>query len=131
MTPSRPGLSIRRTPSRPRSTRSPRRATHRSRCRRIRATLWWFAGACGYDGTLLPFVRSLQSCDLNLLHLKHCLHDALRFFGIAVAQHFFQGGGDDLPPQTELIFEPAAWSFLSACGKLLPERIHFFLRLAV
>ena len=38
-------------------------------------------------GMLFLFVGFLQGLHVDLLHLKHCLRDSLRFLGILVLQH--------------------------------------------
>src|SRR5712664_99007 len=73
----------------------------------------------------------LQAFDVDLLHLHHRLHDALRYCGIGIAQELRQRGRNDLPRQTELILEPAAHLLLSASGELLPQLVDLFLGLAI
>src|SRR5438093_11121092 len=77
------------------------------------------------------FVGLLEPFDVDLLHLEHRGHDAFRFFGILVLQHLRQDRRNDLPRHAEAILEPAALHFLAARGQLLPEMVHFLLRLAV
>lgn len=79
---------------------------------------------------LFLVVRALQAGKVNLVHLKHGLHDSLRFFAIFVAQHFAQSRGNDLPGQTKSVFQPAATTLLSAGRELGPQLVDFFLRLA-
>ena len=80
---------------------------------------------------LMLLVGLFQFLDVDLVHLKHGLHDALGFLRVFVAQHFTKSGGDDLPGEAVFVFEPAASGFLAAGGKLLPQLIDFFLRVAV
>ena len=65
---------------------------------------------------LFLLVRSLQAFNVNLSHLKHSHHDAFRFLAILIAQHFAQSRGNDLPPQSEFVFQSAAFSFFPAGG---------------
>jgi hypothetical protein len=82
--------------------------------------------------TKSALISGFQRFDIDLLHLKHRLHNAFGFFLIAVVQHVDQNGGSDLPRQTEFVLEPAAGRFLATvCGEFIPEIIHFLLRLAV
>src|SRR6266850_2485563 len=75
--------------------------------------------------------RLLQLADVDLFHLKHRLHDPLRFRGVLILKQFDQYSRNHLPRQTIFIFQPAALDFLPALGKLLPEIVHLFLRGAV
>ena len=58
----------------------------------------------GASGTLpsqlLSVVCLLQVSYVNLVHLKHCLHDPVCFLSIFVLQHFAQRRRNDLPRQT-------------------------------
>src|SRR5207237_775640 len=80
---------------------------------------------------LAPVVGLLQTFDVQLLHLHHGLHDPVRLLRILVSQQLAQHGGNDLPRQPELVLEPAALVFRSTGGQLLPQLVHFLLRLAV
>src|SRR5437773_6807282 len=73
----------------------------------------------------------LQALDVELLHLHHRLHDALRYCGIGIAEELRQRGRNDLPRQAELVLEPAAHLLLSAGGELLPLLVDLFLGLAI
>src|SRR5216684_421295 len=73
----------------------------------------------------------LEAFDVDLLHLHHRLHDALRDCGIGIAQELRQSGRNDLPRQAELVLEPAAHLLLSAGGELLPQLVDLFLGLAI
>src|SRR5207253_2106506 len=64
-------------------------------------------------------------------HLRHGLHDPVRLLRILASQQLAQHGGNDLPRQPELVLEPAALVFRSTGGQLLPQLVHFLLRLAV
>ncbi len=46
---------------------------------------------------LIDPMKPPQSRDVDLIHLKHCLHNSLRLLGILVLQHFAQNGGNNLP----------------------------------
>src|SRR6266487_1264116 len=79
-----------------------------------------------------PGISSVQFSDVDLLHLKHRLHDSFDLDCIFVMQHLDQRRGNNLPGQSELVFEPTALRFLSAISaEFLPEIIDFFLRVAV
>src|SRR5713226_5095792 len=73
----------------------------------------------------------LEAFDVDLLHLHHRLHDALRDCGIGIAQELRQSGRNDLPRQAELVLDPAAHLLLSAGGELLPQLVELFLGLAI
>lgn len=62
----------------------------------------------------------LQRFNIQLVHLKHRVHDSSRFFAILILQEFSQDSGHDLPRQTELVLKPAASLLLSAFRKLIP-----------
>src|SRR6266851_3432529 len=76
-------------------------------------------------------ISPLQCCNIDLGHLHHRLHDALRLHGILVLQQLDQDARNDLPGQTELVLEPAALPGRAALGELPPQIVHFFLRVAV
>src|SRR5881394_419656 len=95
---------------------------------------------CGPDPGAAPAVAArpltavvglLQAVDVELLHLHHGLHDPVRLFRILVSQELAEHGGNDLPRDAELVLEPAALVFGSTGGQLLPQLVHFLLRLAV
>ena len=71
----------------------------------------------------------LKRADVELLHFEHCLHHALRFFRVGIAQQLPQLRRHDLPRQAEFVLEPAALNFPAVCGEFFPVRIHFLLRL--
>src|SRR5437879_5431697 len=77
------------------------------------------------SGGLRPF----QGCDVDLPHLKHCLHDTSGLLGILILQHLGQDLRNDLPRKTELVLQPAARPFFTALGELAPEVVN--LRLCV
>src|SRR5919109_2530420 len=68
------------------------------------------------DGRCSSSVRPLQLCDVELLHLEHRGHHALRFFGVLVVQHLEQDCRHDLPGHAEAVLEPTALHFLPARG---------------
>jgi hypothetical protein len=72
----------------------------------------------------------LQFFDVELCHLEHGLHDAIRFFVVFVVQQFAQNRRNDLPRHTKPVLEPAAAALLSSGGKFLPKVVNFLLRLA-
>src|SRR6266699_500017 len=76
-------------------------------------------------------ISPLQCCNVDLGHLHHRMHDALRLHGILVLQQFDHHARNDLPGQTELVLEPAALPRRAARGELRPQVVHFFLRVAV
>src|SRR5437867_4755402 len=80
---------------------------------------------------LTSVVCLLQHLDVDFLHLEHGFHDPLRFPRIGVTQQVAQDGGIDLPRQSVLVLQPAAWPLLAAFGELFPELVHFFLSVAV
>jgi hypothetical protein len=53
-------------------------------------------------------VGLLERRDVELDRLQECVRDPLRSSGVLVAHHLAQHGGDDLPPETEPVDEPAA-----------------------
>jgi hypothetical protein len=79
------------------------------------------------SGGLRPFQRR----QVDLAHLQHRLHDALRLVGIFVHQHLRQRFRDDLPREAELVLEPTAGSLFAALGKLAPEVVDLLLRFTV
>src|SRR3981189_531712 len=81
--------------------------------------------------SLFSVVRLLQRGNVDLVHLQHCVHDALCFRLVLVCQHFDQHNGNDLPRQTEFVLEPAASAFLAPTGKFRPKIIDLLLVLAV
>src|SRR5438445_2002949 len=67
----------------------------------------------------LSVVGLLQRRNVDLLHLQHGLHDALRFDRILVAQHLVQNHRRHLPWDAVFVFEPSALDDLSAPGELV------------
>src|SRR5258706_11035267 len=57
---------------------------------------------------LLPAMRPLQLRNVDLGHLHHGSHHALRFRWIRVFQQLNQHARSDLPGQSEFVLEPAA-----------------------
>src|SRR5215472_10569391 len=72
-----------------------------------------------------------QSCDIDLLHLQHGLHHALRLRGVLILHHLAQRRRDDLPGKPVLVLQPAASFLLPTLGELLPQLIDFPLRFAI
>jgi hypothetical protein len=54
-------------------------------------------GVRGQQRLLFPLVGFLQSSNINLIHLKHCLHGSPGFFSIRVAHHLDQNARNNLP----------------------------------
>src|SRR5439155_22915874 len=74
-------------------------------------TLYERLGECGLAERKLGLssaMSPLQCCNVDLGHLHHRLHDALRLHWILVLQQFDQDARNDLPGKTELVLEPAA-----------------------
>src|SRR5712691_1056573 len=67
---------------------------------------------------LTSAMSPLQCCNVDLGHLHHRLHDALRLHGILVLQQLDHDARNDLPGQTELVLEPAALPRRAALGEL-------------
>src|SRR4029077_20610798 len=60
--------------------------------------------------------------DDDLLHLHHGLQGAIGLFAIGIAQVTAEGGGNNLPGQTDFVLEPSAFRFLAAVGdQSVPE----------
>lgn len=76
---------------------------------------------------LRAVVRPLQSGNVNLAHLKHCLHNPSCFLRIGVAQQFAQRGGDDLPRYAEFVAQPSAGLLFAPFGEFFPQGIYFLL----
>src|SRR5207248_9404578 len=80
---------------------------------------------------LPPLVRLAEWLHLDLPHLHHRPHDALRLLRIGIADQLLQQRGDDLPGDAVLVLEPAARAFLASFGPLLPQLVDLSLGLAV
>src|SRR5437762_10786457 len=80
---------------------------------------------------LFSVVRLIERWDVDLVHLQHRVHNALRLRRVFVRQHLDQYGGNDLPRQTEFVPEPTASAFFAAKGEFRPKIIDLFLCLAV
>src|SRR6267378_1637468 len=76
-------------------------------------------------------ISSLQAFDVNLPHFQHGFENPLRFYRVFVLHQFEQRLGNDLPRYAKFVLQPCALIFSSASGELLPQLIHFRLRLAV
>src|SRR5207249_10973413 len=82
-------------------------------------------------GDRSPFaVGSLERRDLELPHLEHLHHDALRVPGLRITEPCSEAPGFDLSGEAELIRQPAARTFFASLGKRLPEAVNLRLRLA-
>src|SRR4051812_2499384 len=78
------------------------------------------------------FSGTLETGDVDLLHLEHRLHRPIRLRSVLIAEQLAKGVRDDLPGQAELVGEPPALALLSAAGEeLLPVVIDFLLVLAL
>ncbi len=86
--------------------------------------------ACRVVQTLLPCCRLLQLTNLDLRHLHHRAHDAIRLCLVGIAHQLPQLRRNDLPGEPELVLEPAALALLPALRELLPVRVHLLLVLA-
>src|SRR6185436_5890199 len=87
--------------------------------------------SCSPEADLLLFSRLLNALDVELLHLHHGLHDALDLLLITVCEQFHQHLRRDLPKQSKLVLEPAAFNLLTTFGKFLPKVVDFLLRLTM
>src|SRR6266704_6259418 len=76
-------------------------------------------------------VRSLDSCNVDLLHLQHGSHGTLGFIGVGVADHFVHGRWNDLPGHAVFVLQPAAGAFFTPFAEPLPEVVYVFLRPAI
>src|SRR5690348_4398592 len=78
-------------------------------------------------------VRAAQRRDVELLHLQHCLHGALRPRVVPMFVELVHEVRDDLPRHAVAILEPPALLRLriASRGKLRPVVIDFILRRAV
>src|SRR6266481_2184928 len=76
-------------------------------------------------------ISSLQTFDVNLGHLQHGFENPLRFYRVFVLYQFEQSLGNDLPRYAKFVLQPCAFIFSPASRELLPQHIHFCLRLAV
>jgi hypothetical protein len=66
---------------------------------------WGLAGIC-----------LVEVGDDDLLHLHHCLHDAISSFAIWITQVSAKSRGHNLPGQAEFVLEPSTFRFLAAVG---------------
>src|SRR5207237_8427469 len=73
-----------------------------------------------------PFQRP----DVDLPHLQHRGHDALRLLPIRILEQLRQPRRADLPRQAEPVPAPAAGAFLPAVGELAPVGVDLVLALA-
>src|SRR5437868_4473759 len=73
----------------------------------------------------------LETCDIELDHLQHRLHDALRLGRIGVAEQFRQYPRHDLPGDAEAILQPAAPLDGAADRKPIPKPVDFCLVRAI
>src|SRR4026208_2056923 len=79
----------------------------------------------------LSRVSLLQLGNVDLGHLQHGLHDALRLCRVGVAHELHQRYRDDLPGQPVFVGEPAALLRCAAGRELVPEFVDFGLGCAV
>src|SRR4029450_10151075 len=82
--------------------------------------------------SLFAFIRALELVDVELLHLQHRGHGAIRLACIWVMQHLEQHARHNLPRHTELVLEPAALLRLvvASGGELVPVVVDLFLAFA-
>src|SRR5688572_27154760 len=64
-------------------------------------------------GVLTPLEGFLEFDDVELDLLLHFSGDPGGLFLVAVAHHFDEYAGDDLPAHTEFVVDPAAYHFLA------------------
>src|SRR5437762_2630747 len=62
----------------------------------------------------------LERANIELLHRQHRLHDPRGFFGVRIAEQLGQHGRNDLPGQSELVLEPAAFHLAAPRGEFAP-----------
>src|SRR5215211_5505880 len=75
--------------------------------------------------------RLLERRDLDLAHLEHRGHDALRRLGLGAGEQRGEPGGGDLPGDAEAILEPAARAVLAALAEAGPVLVDLGLVAAV
>src|SRR5215203_2888740 len=74
---------------------------------------------------------ALELGDLDLAHLQHRRHHALRLLLVRIADQLAQDLGNDLPGDAVLVLEPTARALLAPFGELAPVRVDLLLVLAV
>jgi len=71
-------------------------------------------------------IGSLELRDVELRHLEHRLHRALRAVAVRALEHLVELLRDDLPRQAEAILEPAARAGLAAAvDESVPVAVDF------
>src|SRR5262249_9576482 len=75
--------------------------------------------------------RALQLVDVELAHLHHRGHHALRLLLVRVGQELGQAARDDLPGEAEAVLQPAARAVLAALAELLPVVVDLVLAVEV
>ena len=73
---------------------------------------------------MLRLGGALEFGDIELFHLQHGLH------GLGMAEQFGYFRGDDLPGQSELVFDPAALAAGRIRGELGPIIVNLLLGIA-
>src|SRR6266540_3283794 len=85
----------RRSPDRGASDGAPREVDPRPRAGLF---IWCPLGQVAIERAALDSpVRSLDGCNVDLLHPQHGLHGGLGSVGVGVADHFVHGRWNDLP----------------------------------
>src|SRR5215218_6503648 len=79
-------------------------------------------GGCG---------RVLERGDVDLPHLQHRGHHALRRLRVGIVEQLLQPPRDDLPGHPEAVLEPAARALLAALAEPAPVFVDLLLRAAV
>jgi hypothetical protein len=76
---------------------------------------------------------TLQTFDIELLHLQHGLKGSLGFCGVRIIKQLSQDLGHNLPGEAKLILQPAALLRLriAALGQPLPVVVYLLLRRAL
>ena len=74
--------------------------------------------------------RLLELRDLDLSHLQHRCHGALRLLTVGVADQLVERLRDDLPGDAVAVLEPSARPRFTAVGERVPVAVDLFLRLA-
>src|SRR5215510_4951255 len=77
-------------------------------------------------------VGSLELSHVELHHRHHCFHHSLHLPGVPITDQLGESSRDDLPGETEGVFDPTALRGLrSRLHELVPVFIHFILIHAV
>src|SRR5262245_44475798 len=94
----------------------------------------WYAPAtsCPLRGSVLTLVSGLELRDIDLRHLQHRLHRALRAVPVWALEELVQPLRDDLPRQAEAVLQPTAHAvFAATLDEGAPVAVDFGLVLAV